>query len=88
MDAGVAKLMELLKSDNESIALKAANDLITHGFKAAELANMRREEDATDDSSEIFSYKTILAAWRDDEQREAQERKAAHERQRANASHT
>ena len=77
MDAGVAKLRELLNSENENVALRAANDLIAHGFKAAELANLRTERDAEqgqEDTSEIFSVRTIVQAWQEDEEREKRER--------------
>jgi len=75
-DNAVAKLMKLLNSRNENIALRAAQSIITLAIKIKEtqIADSQRAEGKKSET-QLFAGEIVLAAWDKDEKARAEQRK-------------
>jgi len=77
VDNAVEKLMKLVNSRNENIALRAAQSILTLAIRAKE-SNAAESQRAGEQRSEtqLFSGEIVLAAWNRDEKARAEQRKA------------
>ena len=63
-DKAVEKLMKLVNSRNENIALRAAQSIITLAIKSKETeASESQRAEGKKSETQLFSLETVLAAW-------------------------
>jgi len=78
-DAAVTKLLKLLNSRNENIALRAAQSILSLSLaikaKETEDTESQRAEEHKSET-QLFSLETVMRAWEQDEERNAVKRKS------------
>ena len=76
-DAAVTKLLKLVNSRNENIALRAAQSILTLAIKAKETEDTESQRPENQKGEvQLFSLENVRAAWERDQQKNTNKRKS------------